>query len=151
MVPLKQEVSATDRLRANLAAQTVATQDMDALLFREREGIGASDWPAVQGVAAEKLTVAARLQNLMRELLFLTADAPGTRLNALGLKNEWAALLDAARRLQGVNRESRVLLDRHRARAGAALQVLNRGDSTPTYGRHGTAGFGGLRQKIASA
>lgn len=144
-------MSAIDRLRANLGAQTVAAQDMDALLTRERERIGARDWPGVQGIAAEKIAVAARLQNLMRELLALTSDAPGTRLSALGLQNEWTALLDAARHLLGANRESRVLLDRHRARAGAALQVLNRGDSKPTYGRHGVTGFGGLRQKIAAA
>lgn len=151
MLTLRQEMNPVDRLRTNLAAQTVAAQEMDALLTRERERIGARDWPAVQGIASEKSAVATRLQNLMRELLAATGDAPGTRLAALGLKDEWDALLDRARRLQDANRESRVLLDRHHARASAALQMLNRGTVTPTYSRHGMARFGGLRQKLAAA
>lgn len=151
MVTLRQEVNTPDRLRANLAAQTAAAQDMDALLTRERERIAARDWLAVQTLAAEKVAAASKLHHLMRELLALTTDAPGSHLAALGLNREWDTLLAQARRLQTANRESRVLLDRHHARASAALQMLNRGTSPSTYGRNGMAGLGGLRQTLAAA
>lgn len=151
MGSLRQDLTPLDRLRSNLAAQSAAAEEMERLLDREHERIAARDWPAVQTLAAEKNQLAQRLQSLMRDLLALTGDAPGERVNALGLRLEWDALMERARRLQSSNRESRVLLDRHHARASAALQVLNRGNAAPTYGRYGMAGFGGLRQKLAAA
>lgn len=140
-----------ERLRANLAAQALAAREMETLLGREHERIAARDWPEVQSLASEKGTAANRLQNLMRELLALTGEAPGPRLAALGLKPDWDRLLDQARRLQAANRESRVLLDRQHARASTALQLLNRGGAPTTYGRHGMAAFGGLRQRLSAA
>lgn len=151
MGTLRQDLTPLDRLRTNLAAQTAAAEEMERLLEREHERIGSRDWPAVQGLSADKNQLAQRLQSLMRELLALTGDAPGARMAAMGLTAEWTALMERARRLQSSNRESRVLLDRHHARASAALQVLNRGNAAPTYGRYGMAGFGGLRQKLAAA
>lgn len=159
MVALRTQVNAgvnattlTERLRANLAAQTTNASELETLLSQERERLIARDWEAVLHLSEHKERLIVRLSAQGRELAQLAAgDAINTVLDANGLSSMQAALHEQAARLQRANRESRALLDHHQSRVGTALRLLQRGDGAGTYGRSGFSGNGRLSMKLAQA
>lgn len=155
MVARPPVVSATPdaaRLRAALDALTPLADELGGLLARERERLVARDWEAVLRLADEKDRLVQRLQSQSRELENACGGRPAEQaFAAAGLAEAHAVLRDHAARLQHANRESRALLDHHRARVDTALRLMNRNDAVGLYGRDGYAGASRPGQRIASA
>lgn len=142
----------TQRLHANLLAQTALADELATLLAAERERLVARDWDAILRLTEDKAALIQRLQMQSSELELMAAGKPiADFVAAHGLSAVHAALVDRAARLQRANREARALLDHHQARVDSALRSMNRGDATGVYGRNGYAGTGNLRQKLAAA
>lgn len=140
------------RLSAALAALVPLADELGALLATERERLIARDWEAVLRLADDKDRLVQRLQAQTRELeQACEGRSPEEAFTAAGLGEAHAALREHASRLQHANRESRALLDHHRARVDTALRLMNRNDATGLYGRDGYAGASRPGQRIASA
>ena len=140
------------RLRAALDALTPLADELGTLLAAERERLVARDWEAVLRLADDKDRLVQRLQVQTRELeQACEGRSPEEAFAAAGLAAPHAALREHAARLQHANRESRALLDHHRARVDTALRMMNRNDATGLYGRDGYAGAPRPGQRIASA
>lgn len=143
---------ATTRLRAALDALSPLADELGGLLASERERLVARDWEAVLRLADDKDRLVQRLQQRTHELVQACEGRPPEEAFArAGLGEAHAALREHAARLQHANRESRALLDHHRARVDTALRLMNRHDSTGLYGRDGYAGSSRPGQRIASA
>lgn len=140
------------RLRAALDALTPLADELGGLLATERACLVARDWEAVLRLADDKDRLVQRLQAQTRELeQACEGRTPEQAFTAAGLGDAHAALRAHAARLQHANRESRALLDHHRARVDTALRLMNRNDATGLYGRDGYAGAIRAGQRIASA
>ena len=151
--PLKASAPApTERLRANISAQTRIAGELESVLGEERSALIARDWPNVLRISEDKNRLVVQMQNLARELDQLCAGKSLTELlTRLGMDKEHLLLVSLSDRLQRANRESRSLLDHHQRRVGTALRLMNRGDGGNTYGRNGYAGVGRLSQRLAAA
>lgn len=140
------------RLRAALDALSPLADELGTLLAAERERLVARDWEVVLRLADDKDALVQRLQTRTRELeQACEGRTPEEAFAAAGLSDAHASLRERAARLQHANRESRALLDNHRARVDTALRLMNRNDATGLYGRDGYAGTGNTRQRLASA
>ena len=144
--------STTARLRAALDAITPLADELGVLLGAERERLVARDWEAVLRLADDKDRLVQQLQARTRELeLACAGRSPEAAFTAAGLSDAHAQLREHAARLQHANRESRALLDHHRARVDTALRLMNRHDTAGLYGRDGYAGSSRPGQRLASA
>lgn len=142
----------TGSLGALLDTLTALTTELEALLAAERERLIARDWDAVLNLSTAKESLVQRLQAQARELEAVCGgQPPGDTLARAGLSVAYAELRDRSARLQRANRESRALLDHHRARVDTALRLMNRGDAIGLYGRDGYAGAGSSSRRLASA
>lgn len=142
----------TERLRANISAQTRIAGELESVLGEERRVLIARDWAGVLRISEDKNRLVVQMQNLARELDQLCAGKSLTELlTRLGMGKEHLLLMGLSDRLQRANRESRSLLDHHQRRVGTALRLMNRGDGGNTYGRNGYAGIGRLSQRLAAA
>lgn len=142
----------TQRLRANLGAQTALADELFTLLAAERERLVARDWDAILRLTDDKAVLIQKLQAQARELEQLAGGKPLDELIAAhGLQDVHSALIERAAVLQRANREARALLDHHQSRVGSALRTLNRGDGTGVYGRNGYTGAGRVSQRLAAA
>lgn len=142
----------TQRLHANLLAQTALADELSTLIAAERERMIARDWDAILRLTEDKAALIQRLQVQGRELEQLAAGQPVADVIAKhGLTAVHQSLVDRAARLQRENREARALLDHHQGRVDSALRTMNRGDGSGVYGRNGYTGNGRVSQKLAAA
>lgn len=152
MTPNPAAPTPTQRLHANLLAQTSLADELATLIAAERERMVARDWDAILRLTEDKAKLIQRLQVQGRELEQLAAGKPVAEVIAAhGLTDVHQMLMDRAARLQRANREARALLDHHQGRVDSALRSMNRGDGTGVYGRNGYAGNGRVSQKLAAA
>lgn len=152
MTPNPAAPTPTQRLHANLLAQTSLADELSTLIAAERERMVARDWDAILRLTEDKAKLIQRLQVQGRELEQLAAGKPVAEVIAAhGLTDVHQTLMDRAARLQRANREARALLDHHQGRVDSALRSMNRGDGTGVYGRNGYAGNGRVSQKLAAA